>query len=292
MTNEMIEKNQNEMIHSSSTDFLLDASAMNAMHAMSKLMASAKVTVPKHLQGSPADCLAIIMQAAQWKMNPFAVAQKTHLVNGTLGYEAQLINAVISSSKAIVGRFKYEYEGEWINKNPDPKHISSSARIRVGAIISGETDITWGEWLYPKSVTVKNSPLWTTDPKQQASYLVVKKWSRLYTPDVILGVYSSDELQDSKPMMRDINKAPVANIAERFNDVEKDEILDTETGEIVEVDPDVIDSIKDKLEMSESIGQLNKLLTELTLLPESEGKAELRELYKTKMAGFQNVKQS
>jgi hypothetical protein len=37
------------------------------------------------------------MQAAQWGMNPFAVAQKTHVVNGTLGYEAQLVNAVVSS---------------------------------------------------------------------------------------------------------------------------------------------------------------------------------------------------
>ncbi|SPX63869.1 Uncharacterised protein [Leclercia adecarboxylata] len=37
--------------------------------------------------------MAIIMQAMQWGMNPYAVAQKTHLVNGVLGYEAQLVNA-------------------------------------------------------------------------------------------------------------------------------------------------------------------------------------------------------
>jgi hypothetical protein len=41
------------------------------------------------------------MQAAQWGMNPFAVAQKTHVVNGTLGYEAQLVNAVVSSSNLL-----------------------------------------------------------------------------------------------------------------------------------------------------------------------------------------------
>jgi len=286
MTNEMT------AIHKNSTDFLLDADAMNAMHAMSKLMASATVTVPKHLQNKPADCLAIIMQAMQWKMNPYAVAQKTHLVNGVLGYEAQLINAVISSSKAIVGRFKYEYEGEWINKNPDPKHISSSARIRVGAVISGETDITWGEWLYPKAVTVKNSPLWTTDPKQQASYLVVKKWSRLYTPDVILGVYSADELQDSKPIMRDINRAPVANIAEKYNVVEAEEVVDTETGEVVEVDAELINDIKAKIDLSESPGQLNQLLQELSALPDSSEKTELKDLYKIKARSFNHVQQS
>lgn len=37
------------------------------------------------------------MQAVQWGMNPFAVAQKTHFVSGKIGYEAQLVNAVITA---------------------------------------------------------------------------------------------------------------------------------------------------------------------------------------------------
>ncbi|SUH14933.1 Gifsy-2 prophage RecT [Salmonella enterica subsp. enterica] len=38
---------------------------------------------------------------------------ETHLVNGVLGYEAQLVNAVIASSSAIHGRFHYRYGGDW-----------------------------------------------------------------------------------------------------------------------------------------------------------------------------------
>lgn len=34
------------------------------------------------------------------------------------------------------------------------------------------------------------------DPKQQLAYLAVKRWARLYCPDVILGVYSPDELME------------------------------------------------------------------------------------------------
>ncbi|MBC9219995.1 recombinase RecT, partial [Escherichia coli] len=29
-------------------------------------MSQSKATVPKHLEGKPADCLAVTMQAAQW----------------------------------------------------------------------------------------------------------------------------------------------------------------------------------------------------------------------------------
>jgi hypothetical protein len=42
----------------------------------------------------------------------------------------------------------------------------------------------------------RNSTLWTEDPKQQLAYLAQKRWARLYAPDVILGVYTPDELQE------------------------------------------------------------------------------------------------
>ena len=170
------------------TDFtvnslMFDASKFQAMQSMSKAMSEAAITVPAHFRGKPGDCLAVVMQAAQWGMNPFAVAQKTHVVNGTLGYEAQLVNAVVQSSGAINGRFHYEYRGE-----------GSSLECRVGAVIRSEHEITWGEWIRSSDVTTKNSPLWKTNPRQQMGYLQVKNWARSYTPGAILGIYSEDEL--------------------------------------------------------------------------------------------------
>jgi hypothetical protein len=90
---------------------------MNQLVRFAELMSQSKATVPKHLEGKPADCLAVTMQAAQWGMNPFAVAQKTHVVNGTLGYEAQLVNAVVSSSSLLATRLNYRWSGDWSNVN-------------------------------------------------------------------------------------------------------------------------------------------------------------------------------
>jgi len=177
----------------SASAMIQNTELMTQISSVSKMMASGNCTVPRHLQGQPSDCFAIVMQAMQWGMNPFAVAQKTHLVNGTLGYEAQLVNAVISSSRAISGRFKYEFSGNWDKPN------SPDAAVRTGATLFGESDITWGEWLFIGRVTTKNSPLWKTAPKQQASYLAVKYWARLYCPEVILGVYAQDELEIITP---------------------------------------------------------------------------------------------
>lgn len=168
----------------SSTGLVLNNDTMEKAFRMAELMASGKSTVPRHLQGSPADCMAVTLQALQWNMSPFAVAQKTHIVNGTLGYEAQLVNAVLQSTGAIVGEFEYEYQG-----------TGNELQCRVGAIPRGKGAIKWGEWLSIKDVTTKNSPLWKTNPKQQMGYLQVKNWARAFKPGAILGVYTPDELE-------------------------------------------------------------------------------------------------
>ena len=188
---------------------IFSPTGLQKLQAFAEVMAQGKATVPAHLAGKPADCLAIALQAAQWGMNPYAVAQKTHLVNGVLGYEAQLVNAVITSSTAVQGRFKYDYGGDWGKFKPGVANVANEKGlfVRVGAVLRGETEITWGEPLYMEFVTTRNSPLWKTAPKQQLAYLAVKYWARLYCPDVILGVYTSDEFEQQERAERDVTPA-------------------------------------------------------------------------------------
>jgi len=167
-------------------ELVLSSKHRQALVEVSGLMAQAQGAVPQWLFGNQGGCFAIAMQAVAWNMSPFAVAQKSHLIRNNIGYEAQLVNAVVCSSGAISGRFKYEYVGDWQHKIGEG--------CRVGAIIAGEEDVTWGHTHYLSDVKVKNSELWKTNPQQQLSYLVVKAWARLFAPDALMGVYSTDEL--------------------------------------------------------------------------------------------------
>ena len=169
-------------------ELMMNPESMDRVIRMAEMMAGGKSTVPAHLQKNPADCMAVVLQAMQWGMLPHIVAQKTHIVNGTLGYEAQLVNAVVQESGCITGRFHYEYRGN-----------SPTMECRVGAVIRGEREITWSEWLNEAKVKTKNSPLWTTNPRQQMGYLQVKNWARLYAPGAILGVYTPDEFDAPPP---------------------------------------------------------------------------------------------
>ena len=226
------------------TMMIFDDSMFLSLDRVADMMMKGTVMVPDHIRKSKGDCFAVAMQAAQWGMNPFAVAQKTFLVSGTLGYEAQLVNAVVSTSTAIEGRFHYKYGGDWPKilgipgkkiqvedkfKPGQKKWITvkgwkdadeAGLFVQVGATIADEEEICWGEEVYMATQEVRNSPLWTTDPKQQLGYLAVKKWARTFTPGVILGVYTPDELQE-----KDIT--PVA-----FEDLETDDKVEAHKAKV------------------------------------------------------------
>lgn len=195
----------------SSYALLMDNNSLERLERIADLMASGKTTIPQHLRGSRGDCFAVVLQSMQWGMNPIAVAQKTHLVNGTLGYEGQLVAAVVNTSKAVKDRFHFEWYGPWekvIGKFTIKRGEKGEYRvpgwgmsdeegcgIRVWATLKGEAEPRVLDLLLAQA-RVRNSTQWADDPKQQLAYLAQKKWARLYAPDVILGVYTPDELAE------------------------------------------------------------------------------------------------
>lgn len=199
-----------------------DGDLMGRMIKFAELMATGKATIPAELR-NVGDCLAITMQAMNWKMNPFSVAQKTFFIGGKIGYEAQLVAAAIGGSGAVTGAFRFEWFGPWdrvVGKFDIRKGDKGEYRvpgwkladeegigIRCWATLRGEDEPRVLELLLAQART-RNSTLWADDPKQQLAYLAQKRWARLYAPGVILGVYTPDEL-DQPPAERDMGAAEV-----------------------------------------------------------------------------------
>ena len=155
-----------------------------------KMMSVAGVAIPKHLRDSPGACMAVILQAGEWRMSAFAVANKSYSVNDRLAYEAQLINAVILRRAPIRGRFKIEYSG------------AGDLRKCKVSVMTSDGDMVEYESPPISLIPVKNSPLWKGDPDQQLFYYSSRAMCRRHFPDVLLGVYTMDEIQDDIPMER------------------------------------------------------------------------------------------
>lgn len=217
----------------STSDLVLDVGNMKSIMEFAHFMASGRSTVPDHLKGNPADCAAIVMKGIQWRMDPYAIAAKTYFVGGKLGYEGQLIAAAIVASGVTYDRPNYEWFGPWekIIGKFDIKRVEAKGKpgekdykkayeyrvpgwkmedeiglgIRVSATLKGETEPRVLELLLSQAA-VRNSTLWASDPKQQLSYLGIARWARLHCPDVILGVYTPDELAPPEGQMIDINE--------------------------------------------------------------------------------------
>ena len=228
--------------NTSSTALMMDSASMDKMVRLAEIMASGKSTLPVHLRGNTGDCLAVVMQAVSWNMNPYAVAQKTHLVNGTLGYEAQLVAAVINNSGMVRDRFNFEWFGNWEKIVGKFKEVESKTKkddnghpkkyivpawdqkdehglgIKVWATLKGEAEPRELTLLMTQART-RNSTLWTEDPKQQLAYLAQKRWARLHAPDVILGVYTPDEFDAPPP--RDMGAAEVIRPTASSNLIDK-----------------------------------------------------------------------
>lgn len=207
----------------SAVGFLQDDALFNRVERFATLMASGRATIPAELR-TPGDCMAITLQAMQWKMNPISLAQKVFFIQGKIGYEAQAIAAAINASNSITSTFEYEWFGPWekvigkfeIKKNDKGQYRVPGWRledeegcgINVSATLRGEQKPRVLTLLLAQART-RNSTQWADDPKQQLAYLAQKKWARLYAPHIILGAYTPDEL--SGPAEIDMGAAEVVD---------------------------------------------------------------------------------
>ncbi|MGP6463329.1 RecT family recombinase [Pantoea agglomerans] len=289
---------------------LTNGDLYNRLQNLASVMANSGEMVPAHYRGKPDACMATVMQAARWGMDPFAVAQKTHIVSGTLGYEAQLVNAVITTMAPTKDRIHYDWFGPWekvIGKFQEKtsskgnKYIApawtladeNGVGVKVWATLKGESDPRVLE-LYLSQAQVRNSTLWASDPRQQLAYLAVKRWSRLYCPDVILGVYSDDELEER--IERDITPAaprveisaladsvaaPAAGAAAPENPASEQETAPAE--------PDLVQQLREGIEQITTVESATALRAKIEEHKATLGIAAFTELKGKAVKGYHRV---
>lgn len=148
-------------------------------------------TLPKHL-ANKGDCFRVVVQAAKWRMDPFAVAECTSLVHGRMCYEGKLVAAVLSSMNSIEGRLQYDVTG-----TGQAMSIKVTGKVRGGRVEVYEGTVeklrshTWKD-----GKEIKNA--WDADPHSMLIYRATRQWARLYAPEAIMGIYTTDEMEDAR----------------------------------------------------------------------------------------------
>lgn len=162
------------------TDRRLLPAPMEQLQEIGALIQSAGALVPDALRKDIGACTAVAYMAALHGTDPIATASQVYVISGKLAFMAQYISALIRKHVDCPPSITFSGEG--------PQRFCHVVLTVQGVRL---------EYTSPRVavITPKNSPLWRTDPDQQLSYYSIRAAARRHMPQVLLGIYSVEEMQ-------------------------------------------------------------------------------------------------
>lgn len=146
--------------------------------------------LPREIQ-TPGGALFVMEQAMRWNMSPFAVATEVSFIQGKPMFSGKIVAAAVQSSGILAGRLSYDYSGS-----------GDGRTVVVSGTLRGETE--------PRTVTVRladartPNKVWNTQPDQQLAYHGSRVWARRHAPEVMLGVYAPEEMEEAPAEPREV----------------------------------------------------------------------------------------
>jgi hypothetical protein len=208
-----------------------------AAQRMAQALASSTI-VPKDYQNNIGNCIIALDMASRLKSGPMMVMQNLYIVNGRPAWSSQYIIAMINASKKYKTELQFDLSGSGANMA-----CTAWAEDYNGHKVTGPT-ITM-KMAEDEGWTTKNGSKWKTMPEVMIRYRAASFFGRLNCPDMIMGIYSADEVVEINPEnYRDVDLAQKVQeeIKEKANAAPIDIAMDPETGEVLdEKEPDLKD---------------------------------------------------
>lgn len=212
-----------------SADIKLDGNVFSGWHefqAAGKMAAalSQSTIVPKDYQGNPGNCLIALDMASRMGTSPMMVMQNLYIVNGRPAWSTQYIVAMINSSRKYKTELQYDLKGSgdtlectaWVLDHNDHKVTGPTITMQMAK------DEGWYG---------KNGSKWKTMPEVMIRYRAASFFGRLNCPDMMMGIYSTDEVVEMTP---DQYSVVDAEVKQKANQQPLDFDVDKETGEVKE----------------------------------------------------------
>lgn len=202
------------------------SNAENFGMALKMASTLAKSTVvPKAYQGNDGNCLIAIEMAARINTSPMMVMQNLYIVNGNPAWSSQWIIAMINSSH----RYKTELQFDFGNAEEDGGlSCTAWAEDYSGHKVCGPK-ITM-KMAKSEGWLDKNGSKWKTMPEVMIRYRAASFFGRVNCPDMIMGIYSKDEVIEMGDSYEGPIPVQVVDSAEN-SDIKEDPIISKEQRE-------------------------------------------------------------
>lgn len=209
-----------------------EASFSSAVRMANALAAS--TIVPKDYQNNTANCIIALEMASRLAISPMMVMQNLYVVNGRPAWSSQYIIAMINSSKKYKTELQFRFDGDGDNLGCRAWVQDYNDHEVVGPRISMQMAKDEG-WLS------KNGSKWKTMPEVMLRYRAASFFGRLNCPDMIMGIYSTDEVIEMDPSEYTVSEP---------EEIVKQEIAQNANKEIIDI-PDEDIQVEDEPQEAE-----------------------------------------
>lgn len=209
-------------------------------------------------QGKPenvaavANCLIALEMAQRSRESPLVIMQNLYVVKGKPSFSAVYLIAKVNSSSAF-SRLMWEIKGTL---------GQADYAVRAYATLIETGELLTGPWITPAMVVAEGwGPKWKTMPEQMYRYRAAAFWSRIFAPDITLGMQTVEEVEDVQQVddrrgsARDLNARIRQDIAASVSAAEE---ASTEEPPIVEEVP----STQEAEEPADTVEETQPITTE------------------------------
>lgn len=168
---------------------LFDSAKFNQAWRVANAFASSGL-VPDHFKNNPAGVFVVLHMATRLDLDPFMALQKVYMVHARPGMEAQLIIALVNARGPFQGPIQWEITGEGDKRQWTAYATHKTTGERC------EATVTWG-MVKAEGWADKTGSKWKTIPDLMGRYRSATFLARLFCPEVILGLSTADELEDT-----------------------------------------------------------------------------------------------
>lgn len=191
-----------------------DKDAFDQAARVANMLSKSKI-VPEAYQNRPEDCFIAVELAARMNTSPVFIMQNLYVVKGKPSWAGQACMAMITAC----GKFKsvrHVYTG---TKGTDTRGCYVEAvRIADGEIIQG-TEVTIK---MAKDEGWMSNSKWKNMPEQMLGYRAASFFARMYCPEAMMGLQTTEEIYDASPVVMKPTENLVAAIqAEKEAESEK-----------------------------------------------------------------------
>lgn len=237
-----------------------------------------------------ANCLLALNMSSRLGADPLMIMQNLYLIEGRPAWSSQFIIAGINSC----GRFttlQFEFsnlgkkdvaytETSWSNGSKNV--LNKTANIDNFSCVAWATDKASGKVVKSSPITLemaiqegwyfKNGSKWQTMPDQMAMYRAAAFFGRVYAPEVTMGIYTKDEVEDfTEP--KDVTPKPNNNQQSAISQV-------TNVQQQAQHEPPAIEYVNEEqaniltkmiacITIPESKASIKKTIPDVTLVPAS-----------------------